>query len=261
MKFVRIPYAERAALCQNALARDVFNLLQDKKTNLALSADVTQCSELLVLADQLGPEIAVLKTHIDILTDFTPALTHELTRLAKKHDFFIFEDRKFADIGNTVKLQYEAGIYHISDWAHIVNAHTIPGPGIISGLQAVGLKKNRGLLLLAEMSSANHLFSADYIERTVQMAAEFPEFVIGFIAQHKLNNNPAWIYMTPGIQLNAGVDALGQQYVTPEKALIENHSDMIIVGRGIISAADPLHEAKQYRARGFEAYEQSLLNR
>lgn len=261
MGFVRIPYAERALLCKNSLARDIFNLLHDKQTNLALSADVTTCEDVLTLADQLGPEIAILKTHVDILTDFTPAFTHELTRLSKQHGFFIFEDRKFADIGNTVKHQYQEGIYHISDWAHIVNAHTLPGPGIIAGLQEVGLKKNRGLLLLAEMSSANNLFSADYVKSTLHMAEQFPEFVIGFIAQKKLNNDPTWIYMTPGIQLAAGTDALGQQYVTPEKALIDHQSDIIIVGRGIIKAKNPLLEAKQYRARGFQAYEQSLGQR
>lgn len=254
MKLYR--YSDRAQFCKNALAKDILNLLDNKQTNLALSADVTRCEQLLMLADKLGPEICVLKTHVDILQDFSIEFTQELQKLAEKHQFFIFEDRKFADIGNTVMNQYQGGVYHIADWADIVNAHSLPGPGIIQGLAEVGLKKQRGLLLLAEMSSEGNLLDPIYAQKTFEMAEQFPEFVMGFIAQRKLSSNDHhWIYMTPGVQLAEGTDSLGQQYVTPTKAIVDNGSDIIIVGRGIIKASDPLSMARQYRDAGWQAYQ------
>jgi len=244
---VRVTFSERANFTKNVVAKKLFKLMADKETNLALSADVTKCSEVLRLADSLGSEICVLKTHVDILEDFTIGFAKELQALAEKHNFLIFEDRKFADIGNTVKLQYEKGIYQIVEWADIVNAHSLPGPGIVRGLAESGIKKQRGLLLLAEMSSKDNLFSKDYIAETIKMAEANPEFVIGFIAQHKLSDNPGLVHMTPGVKLKSGTDSLGQQYITPKIAITQNQSDIAIVGRGIIKADDPKATAMAYR--------------
>ncbi|MBU1178227.1 orotidine-5'-phosphate decarboxylase [Patescibacteria group bacterium] len=248
-------YAERAQMCPNQTAKKLLSLMEEKKSNLAVSPDVTSATELLDILDKTGPEICLVKTHIDIITDFTPELINKIVELKKKHNFMIFEDRKFADIGNTVQMQYAQGIYHIVDWADIVNAHTVPGPGIIDGLKEVGEPKGRGLLLLAEMSSEGNLATGEYTAKTLQMAKDNPDFVIGFITMKKQLNEPNFINFTPGVKLVAGGDNLGQQFNTPEKVIGEQESDIIIVGRGIYEADDPAAEAKKYREAGWKAYE------
>lgn len=249
-----LSYSQRANLCTNPTAKKLLQLMNKKQTNLCVAADVRTKAGLLKIADEIGPEICLFKTHIDIIDDFDNDLVAQLKQLAEKHGFLIFEDRKFADIGNTVKHQYQDGVYHIADWADIVNCHTVPGPGIIQGLKEVGLPKGRGLLLLAEMSSKGTLAKGNYTTETLEMAKTHKDFVIGFITMRQLIDDPCFINMTPGVQLATGGDSLGQQYNTPENVIGKQKSDIIIVGRGICEAADMVAEAKKYKAAGWSAY-------
>ena len=247
----RLTFSQRSQLCTNPTAKRLFQLMDAKKTNLAVSVDTTDAAHLLYLAELLGPEICVLKTHIDILSNFTPKVTDELVKIAEKHHFLLFEDRKFCDIGATVRDQYREGIYRIADWSPITNAHIIPGPGIIAGLREVGLPKGNGLLLVAEMSSVDNLANGTYTEKAIEMAYEYSDFVIGFICQRKLTERPEYIHMTPGVNLHSKGDKLGQRYLTPEIAVGNNGSDVIIVGRGITESVNPLEEAKRYKSAGY----------
>ena len=169
------------------------------------------------------------------------------------------EDRKFADIGNTVSLQYSSGLYKIASWAHLTNAHTVPGEGIIAGLKQIGLPLGRGLLLLAEMSSAGSLARNEYTTETVEMARRHQDFVLGFIAMRRMSerSDEDFLVLTPGVQLVASSDALGQQYRTPWDVVYRDGCDIIIVGRGIYGQPDQIVEkAKEYRDAGWRAYEE-----
>jgi uridine monophosphate synthetase len=125
----------------------------------------------------------------------------------------------------------------------------------------------RSLLLLAEMSSAGHLMTPEYQKQTVEIARSNRDFVMGFIAQRSLNSEPDdnFITMTPGCQLpppgqegKKMGDDLGQQYNTPHKLIFEQGCDIIIVGRGIVRAADRKAEAERYKRAAWTAYEKRI---
>ncbi|XP_071978229.1 uridine 5'-monophosphate synthase isoform X2 [Engystomops pustulosus] len=250
-----LSYSARAALpVTHPMAKRLLLLMEKKRSNLCVSADVTDAAELLRLAAELGPSICLLKTHVDILEDFTPDVSSQLRALALQHDFLIFEDRKFADIGNTVKHQYQGGIFRISSWADVVNVHAVPGPGVVHGLQEVGEPLGRGCLVIAEMSSKGSLATGPYTKAAVQLAEDHPSFVFGFIAGGKVSEQPQFLHLTPGVQMQPGGDSLGQQYQTPHDVIINKGSDIIIVGRGILSSSRRHEAADMYRRAGWEAY-------
>ncbi|KAH4863786.1 orotidine 5'-phosphate decarboxylase [Parastagonospora nodorum] len=371
-------YRARAGLpTTGPLASYLLSLVAVKQTNLCLSADVETSAELLQIAEEVGDYICLLKTHCDIVTDWTDRTAHALREIAQRKRFLIFEDRKFADIGETVQKQYTSGHYRIALWAEITNAHVLPGPAIVTALEkaaeATIAKYNtsvnteisaspriqqingvhddddddedapvrqesaiespiemegeerrlsikaqdrkhsvvsvtttlsmrtesisprpepgtfnenvfnldtaaellrlgevpflRSLLLLAEMSSAGHLMTPEYQKETVEIARKNREFVMGFIAQRSLNTEPDdnFITMTPGCQLpppgqegKKMGDSLGQQYNTPHKLIFDQGCDIIIVGRGIVRAADRKAEAERYKRAAWTAYEKRI---
>lgn len=93
----------------NPAGRALFEVMVAKQTNLCVAADVTTSAELLTLAAAVGKNICCLKTHCDIVSDWTAETAVALQKLAQEHNFCIFEDRKFADIGNTVVHQCRDG--------------------------------------------------------------------------------------------------------------------------------------------------------
>ena len=118
----------------------------------------------------------------------------------------------------------------------------------------------RSLLLLAEMSSKDNFLTPQYTEACVKHARSNRNFVMGFIAQRSLNSekDDNFITMTPGVQLSAGGDALGQQYNTPRKVIGEAGCDIMVVGRGVLAASDRRRAAHEYRKQGWLAYEDRL---
>lgn len=258
-KRVSLTYEARINHAKCPIAKDLLTIIAAKKTNLCLAADVTKSIEILDAAEAAGPFICMLKTHVDIIEDFSDDFVRSLTALAEKHRFVIMEDRKFADIGNTVSLQYSSGQFKISSWAHLVTVHSLTGPSILKGLKnsLKNSSEKRGVFLLAEISSAESLITVQYTEATRKLADSETDcdFVAGIVCQNQdVVTNAGLLQLTPGCKIDTATDGLGQQYNTPEFVIKEKGADIAVVGRGILAAKDVQSAAQRYRDRLWAAY-------
>ncbi|XP_076298787.1 uridine 5'-monophosphate synthase-like isoform X2 [Lasioglossum baleicum] len=256
---LKIPFHSRATKTKNEMATILFNLMEAKESNLCLAADLTKAESILEITDLVGPHIVVLKTHVDIVEDFSHNFTNKLKNLASKHNFLLMEDRKFADIGNTVSLQYRDGIYKIAEWADMVTVHAVAGKTIVYGLTKAleNVKEPRGIFIVTQMSSEGALTNNEYVANALTIAHS-SNLVTGIVCQsNNICLNPAWIQLTPGVKLAPSSDDLGQQYNTPE-SVVNSGADLAVVGRGITEAEDKLAAALEYKQALWAAYKKRL---
>ena len=69
--------------CHSKLAKRLFDIMEEKKSNLCLAADVATAEKLFKLAEDLGTYICCLKTHVDALSDWHEDSANNINKLKK----------------------------------------------------------------------------------------------------------------------------------------------------------------------------------
>ncbi|KAF7259484.1 hypothetical protein EG68_03149 [Paragonimus skrjabini miyazakii] len=239
-------------------------VISRKSSRLCVAIDTFDPDYLLRVADQVGPKVCAVKLHLDVLR-FDPEperIINGLRRLAAQHGFLIIEDRKLADIGQTVMLQLKYGVYTISDWCDMVTVHCIPGPGVFEAFRhinkqfaAEGKTRRLRAIVVAQMSSQDNLVDESYSAKCLELCKANVDVLAGWVCQNPLPgsseliaSNPSLFYWVPGVRVDATGDDLGQKYNSPDQVLVRFGTNVIlIVGRGITEASDPIAAAELYR--------------
>jgi orotidine 5'-phosphate decarboxylase subfamily 1 len=251
----------RWGLMEGSMARRYMATAARSQSLVCLAADRRTVTEILDLVQQTGPHIAALKTHVDLVDDWTADGWAEVRAAADAADLLLFEDRKFADIGGITRNQMH-GLYGIAGWSDLVTAHLISGPDIVDGCHAAWTDRGRegGVLLLAQMSSRGNLLAGHYSDAVVRHGLAH-DGVFGFIGNGSRPNElrdlrarvgEGRMIWTPGVNLAVGDGAMGQRYGDPREAVLAG-SDAIIVGSGIHRASSPAEAAAAYAEASWSA--------
>jgi len=234
----------------------LIDVMIKKRSNLCVSLDLVNVDDVKHMFGQIAPHVCMVKFHFDLIhPSLVGQIADAIDLVAEQHDVFIFSDDKFGDIGSIVKAK--VGGSDGIDISNVVTAHAIAGQSCIDGILSAA--PNIGILLVAEMSCQGSFRSEEYVTHCMELASKNPS-VIGFVAQGSLDGQlPHQLIVTPGVSFDTSPDSLGQCYRTPEE-VIEAGADVIIVGRAIYQATDPLAETIKYKEAAWAALEKRWVH-
>ncbi len=223
----------------------------DPKERLIFALDVPSRQEALGLADLVGPEVGWLKIGLELFIGEGPDLVRQLARRAR-----IFLDLKLHDIPATVG---RAAAAAAALGAKLVTVHA-EQPGALR--QAVDAAPELGVLAVTVLTSLSseevagltggRTPEALVVERALMARDAGCRGVVCSgreAAAVRAAVGPArFLIVTPGVR-PAGVAAGDQARVVTPRAAREAGADLIVVGRPIRDAADPVKAARQIVAQ------------
>lgn len=195
----------------------------DKK--IIWAADVGNMKDLFTQLDIYGSKIGILKLHVDTFKDFSLDNLLKLQEYKQRYNLLIWEDRKFADIGNIMIKQIKNSIYYYEDWVDIFSIHGITGFESINAVIESNL--NFKWVLVGQLSSSENLINSEYTERCKEIYKQNVN-IIGMVCQEYLG--PEYIHIVPGISKHVEGDDQGQKY---SSVVSKSFADFFVVGRSI----------------------------
>ena len=250
---------------------NLLNLIDNKKSNIILSADLENPSEILRVIEETGEHIVGVKLHLDTIK-FDHSINIEsdtikfdhlntesnlcnkcvensnitkedfydrLVSLKEEYNLFLIEDRKLSDIGHIMNKQANL----VPSFIDMITTHSVTGYKSVASIE-------RPILLLHCLST-DSLCDNNYKNRTLDMAYNLPNLV-GLVSQDNLSD---FLVFTPGINLDVKGDTQGQRYKGPM------HSDFYIIGRGIYRSDDPTKSAIRYKKACYDVYKKTNINK
>lgn len=234
--------------CINEKGIKLCELMKKKQSNLCVATDCRTSFELFELIEKVGKSVCLLKTHSDMIVDWSIEVENELNELKNKYEFMWLEDRKFGDIANTCIKQLEK----FSFTPDFVTVHSIAGKDTIEELS-----KRTGVIIISDMSTKGNLCDVQYQKKTYDMCKDIS--IVGYVGQTGKRNSK-YLQFIPGVNENVSGDGKGQQYQDVETKIAMG-ADVIIVGRGICESDDPEKMAEYYREKGWTMFEKYQMKK
>jgi orotidine-5'-phosphate decarboxylase len=230
--------------------------MHDGRSQIAVALDFDRQDELIAMARRLQDVVGAFKVGLEAFTSHGPEIVRELVALGRP----VFLDLKFHDIPNTVGGAIAAAT---RTGATIINVHASGGSEMMrcaaerarDEAARLGTPPPRviGVTILTSLDRAGLGaigFSGSPREAAVRLASLAKESGLdgvvcspGEVGPIRSVCGPDFFLVVPGIR-PAGSEAGDQRRIATPAAAIRSGADLLVIGRPILKAADPIAAAK-----------------
>ena len=216
-----------------------------KTSPIIVALDFPSEKETMQLVDQLEPSLCRLKVGKELFTRCGPSLVKQLV----DKNFDVFLDLKYHDIPNTVAKACAAAA-DLGVW--MLNVHALGGEKMMQAArQAMSVDDSPLLIAVTWLTSSGQAEldalgiqskPEEMVSRLAQMAKDSGLDGVVCSAQEapmlRKNMGDDFYLVTPGIRLAGAKQDDQNRVVTPEKAIADGAS-YLVIGRPITQAEDP----------------------
>jgi len=221
-----------------------------RPSSIIVALDFSSERETMQLVEQLEPALCRLKVGKELFTRCGPSLVKRL--VDKKFDVFL--DLKYHDIPNTVAQACVAAA-DLGVW--MLNVHALGGEKMMQAARQALAKRNASAHETPLLIAVTWLTSSGQAELDALGIKATPQEMVTRLAkmtknagldgvvcsaqeapQLRQSMGPDFLLVTPGIRLADSQQDDQCRVVTPEKA-IANGASYLVIGRPITQSADP----------------------
>ena len=223
---------------------------------IVLPLDVATEAEARALAAQLAPEVGVLKIGLELFTAVGPSVLS----VGREHDRDVFLDLKLHDIPETVERAVSAAAAH---GVRYLTVHASGGEAMLRRAADRAERASSGRMTLLAVTVLTSLSIEDLRAIGVNRDSEaqvvslaklaFGCGVRGFVcsplevAALRKELGASATLVVPGVRPSGAASGDQQRIATPEEA-IRSGADLLVIGRPIRDARDPVAAARAIAA-------------
>ncbi|KRX52749.1 Uridine 5'-monophosphate synthase [Trichinella sp. T9] len=189
--------ASNTASLSHNLAKHLWQIALDKKSNLCVACKSSDPKEIIALAQKIGKFICMLIIRSDLickvpLVDFIS----ELKTCAKSKNFMIMDDRKFCDVSSIVEMQLTGGEWSIAKWVDFVTVLPFSGRGVFSAIRKVSAENKVACFSILSLHAKDSLIPKEFSEQSMKTAEKDIDVIAGVVCSKPPVLDSRFLYMT-----------------------------------------------------------------